>query len=104
MNSRPVIRLSSIKYLSCSNKDTVHIPIKSFAIDSRLCQDGAVFFAIEGKQFDGHNHVSDALNNGAHVAVVQRLVNVSIPQIVVKDTQLALLQLAVDYYKQFQKI
>lgn len=100
MNSRPVIRLCSIKYLSCSHKETIHTSVKSFAVDSRSCQAGGVFFAIEGKQSDGHHYVSDALNNGALVAVVQRPVNVSIPQIVVKDTQLALLQLAVDYYKQ----
>lgn len=102
MKRPAVIRLSSIEYLTCSHKEIVDTPVESFAIDSRLCQAGGVFFAIQGKRSDGHHYVSDALNNGALIAIVQRLVNVPIPQIVVNDTQLALLQLAVDYYRQFQ--
>jgi UDP-N-acetylmuramoyl-tripeptide--D-alanyl-D-alanine ligase len=41
-----------------------------YSIDSRSISDGDLFFAIRGKQFDGHDYVEDALINGAVAAVV----------------------------------
>ena len=43
----------------------------SFAIDSRKAREGSLFFAIKGKQIDGHLFLEDAYKNGAIGAVVE---------------------------------
>jgi UDP-N-acetylmuramoyl-tripeptide--D-alanyl-D-alanine ligase len=50
-------------------------PIPTFNsvnIDSRTIKAGECFFAIAGKNFDGHNYVSEVLAKGATCAVVER--------------------------------
>lgn len=42
------------------------------SIDSRTVQDGDLFFAISGPNFDGHDYVGAALKAGASAAVVSR--------------------------------
>lgn len=50
----------------------------------------ALFIALKGENFDGHDHVMAAAEAGARAALVARQVDVAIPQIVVADTQRAL--------------
>ena len=46
--------------------------VTGVSIDSRTVQDGDIFFAIAGPNFDGHDYVSTALAAGASAAVVSR--------------------------------
>ncbi len=63
--------------------------------NTRLIQPQDAFLALIGERFDAHNFVADAAKNGATVAIVSRLVpDVSIPQLLVDDTRLALGRLA----------
>jgi UDP-N-acetylmuramoyl-tripeptide--D-alanyl-D-alanine ligase len=41
------------------------------AIDSRKALDGALFIALRGERFDGHDYVLDAAGHGAHGALVR---------------------------------
>ena len=67
----------------------------SVETDSRLVSAGALFFAKPGEVTDGHNYVESAMNLGAVGAVVERFqTNVSLPQILVNDSVLALGALA----------
>lgn len=43
------------------------------SIDSRSATPGCVFFALRGERTDGHDHLSDAFQAGARVAMVERL-------------------------------
>lgn len=43
---------------------------KSCSIDSRTLMQNDAFFALKGKNFDGHNFVSEAIEKGASVAIV----------------------------------
>lgn len=45
-------------------------------IDSRQAKEGAVFFALQGENADGHDYVSDALARGATAAVIEHDVDV----------------------------
>jgi UDP-N-acetylmuramoyl-tripeptide--D-alanyl-D-alanine ligase len=54
--------------------------------DTRAIVPGALFVALRGERFDGHDFVPDALARGAVAALVSRPVNVSIPQVIVPDT------------------
>lgn len=50
----------------------------------------ALFVALRGPRFDGHDHVTAAAAQGARAALVARPVEAEIAQIVVDDTQAAL--------------
>jgi UDP-N-acetylmuramoyl-tripeptide--D-alanyl-D-alanine ligase len=67
--------------------------------DSRRVNPGDLFIAVKGEQFDGHDFVGNAAENGAAAALVarswlDRLPPVAIPLLVVDDPVVALQQLA----------
>ena len=73
-----------------------HVQITgSVETDSRLVTVGSLFVAKPGEETDGHLFVESATGKGAVAAIVERLVDgVSIPQIQVQDSVLALGKLA----------
>lgn len=54
----------------------------------------ALFIALKGANFDGHDHVAAAAELGARAALVSREVDAPLPQVVVADTEHALGALA----------
>lgn len=73
--------------------------INSVCYDSRLVRAGDVFVAIRGFQTDGHQFISQALEQGAAVIVAEKDGNYHPAlKILVKDSRLALAQLAVQFY------
>ncbi len=68
--------------------------IKGICIDSRLCEEGLLYIAIHGENFDGHNFTSSALANGAAAAMIHHDVDCEGIFIRVDDTREALLRLA----------
>ncbi len=49
-----------------------HLPIASFAIDSREVQKGSLFFALAGERVDGHEYLEEVARKGAFGAVVSK--------------------------------
>jgi UDP-N-acetylmuramoyl-tripeptide--D-alanyl-D-alanine ligase len=62
--------------------------------DSRTLAPGALFVALKGARFDGHDHLADAVARGAAAAIVSRPIQAAIPLLLVPDTRLALGELA----------
>jgi UDP-N-acetylmuramoyl-tripeptide--D-alanyl-D-alanine ligase len=60
------------------------------SIDTRTLQPGALFVALHGKNFDGHDFVANAQRQGASAAMVDRPLPRGLPIIHVDDTRLAL--------------
>ena len=58
--------------------------------DTRKIEQGDIFLAIQGDNFDGHDYVQTAKDKGAVLAIVSRAVESDLPQLVVTDTKLAL--------------
>ena len=58
--------------------------------DSRTVNKGDLFIALSGERFDAHDFVAQVAKSGAAAALVERKLDVDIPQIVVKSTKLAL--------------
>jgi UDP-N-acetylmuramoyl-tripeptide--D-alanyl-D-alanine ligase len=70
--------------------------LQSVSIDSRTLEPGALFVAIRGPRFDGHDFLAEAHARGALLALVEREVKapLGLPLVRVADTARALLDLA----------
>jgi UDP-N-acetylmuramoyl-tripeptide--D-alanyl-D-alanine ligase len=66
------------------------MPIASVSTDSRSLPSGALFVALKGPSFDGHEFVATAMSRGAVGALVERELACAIPQVVVPDSLQAL--------------
>jgi len=62
--------------------------------DTRTLARGALFVALRGERFDGHDFVADAAARGAVGAVVSRRLPLAVPQVIVPDTLAALARFA----------
>lgn len=71
-----------------------NIAIESVAIDSRTVDRGALFIALRGERYDGHDYVDKAKDAGAAAVMSCRELTVQLPRIEVADTLSALAQLA----------
>ena len=74
---------------------------EGISTDSRTLPAGALFFALQGPNFDGHAYVEAARERGAAGAAVSRPCRTSLPQITVADTRLALGRLSADWRARF---
>jgi UDP-N-acetylmuramoyl-tripeptide--D-alanyl-D-alanine ligase len=73
--------------------------------DSRTLEPGALFVALRGERFDGHDHAAQAVARGAVALLVDRTLDLPVPpqfpQIVVADTRRALGQAAAAWRARF---
>lgn len=70
------------------------IELSSVSIDTRTLQAGDLYVAIKGENFDGHSFVEQAEIAGASALLVEHQINSLLPQLIVKNTRLALARLA----------
>src|SRR5687767_15893991 len=73
----------------------------SVSTDTRTIKPGALFVALSGPSFDGHDFVATAAQNGAAAALVARQLPVDIPQIIAADPLAALSASAREWRRQF---
>ncbi len=77
------------------------VSISDVGIDSRTLVPGSLFIAIKGQNFDAHEFIDqgrlDAGESNAAALIVSREVKANLPQILVKDTRIALGELAKKY-------
>jgi UDP-N-acetylmuramoyl-L-alanyl-D-glutamate--2,6-diaminopimelate ligase len=66
------------------------VEIRDLAYDVRTVQSGSLFFCIPGANVDGHDLAPEAVERGAAALVVERLVDVSVPQLVVPSVRRAM--------------
>ena len=62
--------------------------IRGIAFDVNEVKDGYMFFALRGKNFDGHDFVFEAKERGASACVVERKEDCDINQIQVENTNM----------------
>ncbi len=79
-----------------------HVTFDAVSTDSRQLKAGDLFVALKGPNFDAHEYVSKAAEQGAVAAIVEKQVECDLPQLVVADCRLALGQLAASWRSQFQ--
>lgn len=66
-------------------------PVTGITYDSRFVRPGALFAALVGDDFDGHDFVRQAVSAGASALLVEREQDVAMPQIVVPGSSRAAL-------------
>ncbi len=66
------------------------VTFTSVSTDTRQTEPGSLFFALKGAKFDAHDFVDQAMQAGAVALVVEHPVHCPLPQIIVRDTKLAL--------------
>ena len=78
------------------------LTVDAIATDTRALPQGgaALFVALKGERFDGHDHVAKAAQAGVAAALVSREVDASVPQVVVADTERALADLAAAVHRE----
>jgi UDP-N-acetylmuramoyl-L-alanyl-D-glutamate--2,6-diaminopimelate ligase len=65
----------------------VHVPVDEVAFDSRRVVRGALFFCVRGATADGHDFGEEAVRAGAAALVVERWLDLEVPQILVPSVR-----------------
>ncbi|HYI73823.1 MAG TPA: UDP-N-acetylmuramoyl-L-alanyl-D-glutamate--2,6-diaminopimelate ligase [Gaiellaceae bacterium] len=63
------------------------VAITDLAYDTRQVTAGTLFFCVRGERADGHDLAWEAIERGAAAVVVERLLDVDVPQLVVSATR-----------------
>ena len=74
------------------------VEITSLCIDSRKAEAGALFFCTPGLQVDAHKFAPQAVEKGAVALIVQRKLELDVPQVLVEDVRKALSYIAAEYF------
>jgi UDP-N-acetylmuramoyl-L-alanyl-D-glutamate--2,6-diaminopimelate ligase len=66
------------------------LQIRKLAHEAGRATEGSLFFCVPGSRADGHDFAADAVAAGAVALVVERPVDVAVPQLVVADSRAAM--------------
>jgi UDP-N-acetylmuramoyl-L-alanyl-D-glutamate--2,6-diaminopimelate ligase len=72
--------------------------ITDLAYDAQATRPGALFFAVPGMRADGHDFAPQAVANGAVALVVERPLDLPLPQLVVDDSRAAMAVAADEFF------
>ncbi|HLF98620.1 MAG TPA: UDP-N-acetylmuramoyl-tripeptide--D-alanyl-D-alanine ligase [Methylococcaceae bacterium] len=89
-----MMRLHDAAQMAGGKASGADVELAGVVTDSRADCAGALFVALQGPRFDGHDFVPQALQQGAAAALVSRPLATPIPQILAPDTRVALGRLA----------
>lgn len=74
----------------------------ALSIDTRTLNPGDLYLALCGERFDGNDFVAEAMRAGAAGAVVERLADVDVPQVLVTDGRAALGRLSAAWRRRWR--
>jgi UDP-N-acetylmuramoyl-L-alanyl-D-glutamate--2,6-diaminopimelate ligase len=72
--------------------------ITDLAYDSRRVRPGALFFCVRGLRSDGHDFAPQALASGAAALVVERPLDLGVPEVLVESARAAMAPLAARFF------
>ncbi len=86
------------------NEEQENIEITGLSYHSKEVKAGNLFFCIKGYETDGHKYLGEAVNKGALAAIVEEVqAGISIPQIKVTNSRIALANMAAKFYQEPSK-
>jgi UDP-N-acetylmuramoyl-tripeptide--D-alanyl-D-alanine ligase len=93
--------LSQLSQIVNGSLSGANVEFHSVSIDSRTLSEGALFVALKGPNFDGHNYIDRAREQGAVAALVTEANSDALPSVKVDDTRLALGTMAASWRSNF---
>ena len=76
------------------------VEVLDLAYDTRAVTPGALFFAVPGERADGHDFAPEAVERGAVAVVVERRLELAVPQVVVRDARAAMAPAADVFFRE----
>jgi UDP-N-acetylmuramoyl-L-alanyl-D-glutamate--2,6-diaminopimelate ligase len=73
--------------------------VRDLAYDARDAGPGALFFCVRGMRADGHDFAPQAVENGAVALVVERPLELPVPQLVIADSRAAMAVAADEFFE-----
>ena len=77
---------------------TAPVEVSELAYDARAVTPGVAFFCVPGARADGHDFAAAAVDAGAVALVVERRLEVAVPQLVVSDARAAMAPAADEFF------
>ena len=75
------------------------VEVRDLAYDARAAVAGTLFFCVPGQRADGHDFAPQAVENGAVALVVERPLELDVPQVVVGDARAAMAVAADEFFE-----
>src|SRR3954452_7404807 len=75
------------------------VDLRELAYDTRAVVPGSLFFCVPGARVDGHELAGEAVERGAVALVVERPLDVSVPQLVVSSSRAAMAVVADAFFE-----
>lgn len=103
----PMMRVSQASEVLYGTHAGLDAGFTSVSTDSRTIQPGALFVALRGEKFDGHDFIAAVARSGAAAAMVDARFDAAgapLPLIIVDDTRFALGRLAQHWRAQFSPV
>ena len=66
------------------------VEVRDLAYDARAVVSGGLFFCVPGERADGHDFAPEAVERGAAALVVEHPLELTVPQVVVRDARVAM--------------
>jgi UDP-N-acetylmuramoyl-L-alanyl-D-glutamate--2,6-diaminopimelate ligase len=74
------------------------VEVTDLAYDTRAVVPGTLFFCVRGAHADGHDFAAAAVGAGAVALVVERRLELDVPQVVVPDARAAMAPVAAEFF------
>jgi UDP-N-acetylmuramoyl-L-alanyl-D-glutamate--2,6-diaminopimelate ligase len=74
------------------------VELRDLAYDTRAVGPGSLFFCVPGARADGHDFAAEAVAHGAVAVVVERALDVPVPQLVVPSSRAAMAIVADEFF------
>lgn len=90
--------IDNITYIELVNFEDDLLEIEGLSYNSKKTKPNDLFICLTGEHVDGHEYAEEAIDNGAVACVVERRLNIDIPQIVVSSTEEILAKISSEFY------
>src|SRR5919204_888858 len=87
-----------IPALSPSDRGSARVEVRDLAYAAASVEPGSLFFCIPGMRVDGHDFAPAAVERGAAALVVERPLDLPVPQVVVPDARAAMAAAAAEFF------
>src|SRR5438445_8160440 len=74
------------------------VEVRDLAYDARAATPGALFFCVPGALADGHGFAPEAVQRGAAALVVERPLDLPVPQVIVPAARVAMAVAADEFF------